>query len=221
METQTEEKTEVEVEEKKTKKKAPPVDRKTELLAKKAELERKSKYLSKEESTELKAILDAEELVRRRGALVHNLCQDAETYGRKTGAAITRQITDRVAKFGASERDETSISVMASNNKVKELRKEYERKQKQLQVDLKREIEEAHIRLGEVTTGIHEKYRAQYDEAEQDMKSQHMGLAIMISDFHDEIKELTLEELETLAKDGVLPRGKGDFLVAPGINKPG
>lgn len=197
-------------------KEEPKVDRKTELMQKKA---KDRDRLPPEEEKELQAIMAAEALEKRKGALLHKLVERADKAGRKQVGEVKKKITSHVAAFS----QEKSLQIKGVNDAFGEALKELDKITKKAMQD----VQEAHnksraeivARNNERTTEITKLYQVKYDDAELEMDSQIQEVANAIGAFQSAIQNLTIEQLEELEKNGVVaanPKGKEtDFISVP------
>jgi hypothetical protein len=201
----------------------PKVSRKDELLAKKAHAERKHSKLTKAEQKELDEILEQEKLERERGAIIHKLSEAATKYERKEGGKIRREVTDRVKVFSKDEDRELGEVRTAIKAERKAAKKAVDDAVQALQSDLKKAMTALDAKEHQEVTEVQAKYRTQYDDASSQIEHDIRNVEATVRYFKDELQHLTLDQLRTLQKDGVVEVGKvkgnPDYLVAPGTEQ--
>jgi len=195
----------------------PEVDRKTELLRKKA---REHDRLPPAEEKELQGILAAEALEKRKGAALHKLSERADKHGRKRIGEIKRKITDQVASFSTAKGMDINVVTTDFNSAVRELDRNTKKAMQEIQETHNRARKELEAQKEKSLQEISDKYKSKYEEAELEMESQIEEVGGVVDDFQVSIQSLTLEQLEELEKSGVVEitaEGKGaDFITVPG-----
>jgi len=182
------------------------VDRKTELVAKKA---KNHDRLPPAEEKELAEILAAEAVLERRGALIYKLRERAEKVARKEETRLRRKITDNVAKFGA-ERTEKVKSTMntcravmkdierVTESAIQELRETFNRNKKMLEEERDRELAE-----------INKHYTDLFTQAELELETVASENQQHVSEFKMLLEGLPLEQLEELEKGKAVKISEG------------
>lgn len=197
--------------------KEPEVDRKTELMRKKA---REHDRLPPAEEKELQEILAAEALEKRKGAALHKLSDRADKHGRKRIGEIKRKITDQVSSFSTAKGMDINVVMTDYNSAMKELDRHTKKAMQEIQEAHNRAKNELEAKKEQGLQEINSKYRSKYEEAELEMESQIEEVGGVVDDFQVSIQHLTLEQLEELEKNGVVEvtsEGKGaDYITVPG-----
>lgn len=197
--------------------KEPEVDRKTELMRKKA---KDHDRLPPAEEKELQEILAAEALEKRKGAALHKLTEQADKYGRKRIGEVKRKITDQVADFSTAKGMDTNAILTDFSNAMKDLDRGTKKAMQEIQEAHNRAKKELEGKKEQSLQEINGKYKSKYEEAELEMESQMEEVGAQVDDFQMVIRTLTLEQLEELVKTGVVEvtsEGKGaDYITVPG-----
>lgn len=201
----------------------PERSRKEELLMKQSLSKRRGDKLTKAEQKELEAILEEEKLEHERGAIIHKLTESALKYQRKESGKIKREVTDRVREFSGQESAELAQVRKAIKEERKTAQKAVDEAIAALQKDLKAALSALDKKEAEETAEVQAKYRSQYDDAAAQIEHDVTNVETTIRLFKDDVQNLTLDQLRTLQKDGVVEvgkvKGQPDYLVAPGTDK--
>lgn len=195
-----------------------PVDRKTELLAKKA---KNHNSLPPAEQKELEEILAKEVRERRRGAFIHKLRERAEHYGRKAAVTITKEVTDMVADFSKRKAEQTESIWAEYRSVAKVLEKQLKQQMQELQETYNRAVASAAKIKDDALGEINQRYRTICDEREAEMNQRMSEIGSVVDDFSAILDALTLEELEELEKTGRTKmvgeeHGKDVVVILPG-----
>jgi len=132
-------------------------------------------------------------------------------------------VTDRVKLFSQQESNELKVVRDSIKKERKEAKKVTEEAVASLQKDLKDALAALDAKESRETKAVQDKYREQYNEASEQIEHDVRNVGATVRYFKDEIQNLTLEQLQTLQKDGVVQigevQGNPDYLVAPGSDK--
>lgn len=202
---------------------APVVDglsRKDELLAKKADRERKFSKLSSDEQEELDALLEEEKLEKEHGALVHKLTEAADTYGRKTVARIRREVTDKVAAFSAEEKLELGGIHRKYANKRSNAEREMRKAMKKIQEEHARNLGDLDAQQDKETEAVKHKYSGQYRAASAELKERVDEVTHKVAAFSEDIPHISLEKLRELEKNGTVTCDEDGSISVPGRADP-
>lgn len=198
-------------------------ERHKELLAKKAQKEKRHEKLSKADARELDALTTIKQLEYDRQAAIHKLSETADKFGRKKIGAIRRDVTGQVKALSDAEHTEAAgikkIYTKGQAEMVKEMKAAMQRVQEThnkalADLQAQRELDEEEVR---------QRYRKQYDGHEAQMKADEDEASALVADFIRDIQELELEQLQELVKTGIVQVGGNrknrDYLVVPGAEK--
>lgn len=195
--------------------------RKEQLLAKKA---KNHDRLPKKEQEELDEILAAEKAEHDRAAVLHRLSSAADTYGRKSIARRTREVTDKVKSFAGEEQKEVEQQLRARKTAAEAARDAAKREMKRVQEELNAKLKQVESDSDGEISHIRLKYRDQYREAESEIQGHTDDVTTEVAEFVETIQSLDLERLLELEKQGTvqLPSDSAStiFLVVPGRPDP-
>jgi len=181
-------------------------ERKDELLTKKA---KNRDRLSLEEEKELKQILAEEEAKRYHGALIFKLSERAEKIARKEESRLRRVVTDRVAKFGTAQAQETGEVVAALRASVKNLEKETEAVIQKIHKTKNEEKKRLEAEADKKRAEIRKNYAKLYANAEELLTSDAAHAAQQITEFKRLLQKLDVEQLVLLEKGDVIKLESG------------
>jgi hypothetical protein len=189
-------------------------ERKAELQAK---MQREHGRLPQAEAKELFEITQAEELERKRGALIHKLCEKVDRYGRKEAGKVRREVTDKVAGFNTEKLAEQAGVEDSYTESYRAQDKATKKAMQNLQEEHNKAVAELRTKRDVQVRELVQKYAGRFSEAEQELENRLLELDAMVVDFTSSIQALSLEELEELFKGGTVKvKGGEDYLVVPG-----
>lgn len=168
-----------------------------------------AKDLTQDERKALQKILKEEQDESRIAAAIARLTDNADRWGRKRIAVVTRVVTDDVVRFSKEEKDLLSTASATATKQAQGVRAQAEAEMKRLQKKLHNDLAALVKDREDVVNDIRNNFRPQYASAENRLKQATSDVSAQVGTYTELLRELEFPELEKLLKgETITIRGK-------------
>jgi hypothetical protein len=137
-----------------------------------------------------------------REALLTRLLTAADKFSRKQQVKYTKKITGLVAILGKHQSAHLAVINQTEKSETDVAKKTYEKDMRTLSETYQRDTDSLKRKFDAKRAELNEKFKGQYVEHEKALKEHQTSLSNELAAFHEQVQDLTKEQLEELLRTG-------------------